>query len=370
MALNKLTHFPVGNGDTTLIEVDKKTILTDVNYRMDAADPNEDEYDFAPDLQKTCLVSSKNYRLSVFALTHPDVDHLRGFTELFYCGDPDVYKNRKSGDEKLILIEEMWISPYAEAPNYETDDSKLMFKEIDRRLALRGTTSGEKDGNRIKTLDTNGDHKAGSLTQNISWEVLAPTPEEADIQDEEDSKEHASSNDSSLVIRWTLKVDGGVTRVLIAGDATVEVWDRIWNDYKKNTDRLKRHILLSAHHCSRGVMARKEEDDRYEFSDEALSALDQFDGDGFVVSSSKKIKHNDDNPPSWDAKQKYLGMLKKANENGHESRFLNPDTHKDGKSEPVVFDLTKSGPILKTAGTASAEKRFLGAGAVISPTYG
>ncbi|GJL61739.1 MAG: hypothetical protein NPIRA04_03930 [Nitrospirales bacterium] len=370
MALNNLTNFPVGNGDTTLIEVDEKTILTDVNYRMGAVDPDEDEYDFAPDWQKACLVSFKDYRLSVFVLTHPDVDHLRGFTELFYCGDPDTYKNRKSGDEKLILVEEMWISPHAEAPNYETDDSKLMFKEIDRRLALRGTTSGEKDGNRIKTLDTDGDHKTGSLTANISWEVLAPTLDEANIEDEEDSPEHASSNDSSLVIRWMLKVDGGVTRVLIAGDATVEVWDRIWNDYKRNTDRLKRHILLAPHHCSRGVMARKQEDDSYEFSDDALRALDQFDGDGFVVSSSKKVKRNDDNPPSWEAKQKYLGMLKKAKEKEHENRFLNPDTHKDDKPEPVVFDLTKSGPVLKTAGTASFAKNSLGSGAVISPTYG
>lgn len=370
MALNNLTHFPVGNGDTTLIEVDKKTILTDVNYRSGAADPVEDEYDFAPDLQKACLVSAKNYRLSVFVLTHPDVDHRRGFTELFYCDDPDNYKNRKSGDEKLILIEEMWISPHAEAPNYKTDDSKPMFKEIDRRLVLRGTLDGEKDGNRIKTLNTDGDHKTGSLTPNIFWKVLAPTADEADIMDEEDSEKHASSNDSSLVLCWTLKVDGGVTRVLIGGDATVEVWDRIWNDYKKNTDRLKRHILLAPHHCSRCAMARKQEDDSYDYSNDALSALDQFEGDGFVVSSSKKVEDNDDNPPSWEAKQKYLGMLKKAKENGYEDRFLNPDTHKDGKPEPVVFDLTKSGPVLKTAGTASTAKSSLGSGAIISPTYG
>ncbi len=370
MASNNLSHFPVGNGDTTLIELDKKTIQTDVNYRDSAADPDEDDYDFAPDLQKACLVSSRTYRLSVFVLTHPDVDHLRGFQELYYRGDPDKYKDRKSADDKLILIEEMWISPYAENPNYDTDDSKAVFEEINRRLALRGTPDGEKDGNRIKTLDTDGEHKTGSLTANISWEVLAPTPDEADIQDEEGSEEHASSNDSSLVIRWTLKVDGGVTRVLIAGDATVEVWDRIWKDYSKKTDKLKRHILLSPHHCSRGAMARKQDDDSYEYSDDALSALEQFDGDGFIVSSSKEIKRNDDNPPSWEAKQKYLGMLKKAKEKGHEDRFLNPETFKAGKPEPVVFDLTKSGPVLKTAGTASTAKSLLGVGASTSPVYG
>jgi len=40
------------------------------------------------------------------------------------------------------------------------------------------------------------------------------------------------------------------------------------------------------------------------------------------------------------------------------------------KPEPVVFDLTSSGPVLKTAGTASTTKRSLSAGAATSPTYG
>jgi len=204
------------------------------------------------------------------------------------------------------------------------------------------------------------------LTPNITWELLAPTPEEADIPDDEDE----SSNDSSLVIRWSLKVGTGLTKILLAGDATVEVWDRIWKDFKNKTDKLKRHILLAPHHCSRGAMARKQDDDSYEYSDDALDALDQFDGDGFIVTSSKEIKRNDDNPPSWDAKQKYFNMLKKAKETGYQDRFLNPDTYKNGKPEPVVFDLTKSGPVLKTAGTASTTRNTLGTASVTSPTYG
>jgi len=117
-------------------------------------------------------------------------------------------------------------------------------------------------------------------------------------------------------------------------------------------------------------MARKQDDDSYEYSDDALDALDQFDGDGFIVTSSKEIKRNDDNPPSWDAKQKYFNMLKKAKETGYQDRFLNPDTYKNGKPEPVVFDLTKSGPVLKTAGTASTTRNTLGTASVTSPTYG
>src|SRR5207244_1114935 len=97
------TLFPVGNGDCVLFELDSKTIITDVNYRECAADPDEPEYDFAPDLQKACLIAPKDYRASIFVLTHPDKDHLGRFTSLFYCGDPSSYANRPSVDEKLIL---------------------------------------------------------------------------------------------------------------------------------------------------------------------------------------------------------------------------------------------------------------------------
>jgi hypothetical protein len=66
----------------------------------------------------------------------------------------------------------------------------------------------------------------------------------------------------------------------------------------------------------------------------------------------------------------YLDMLKKAKDQGHKDRFLNPDTYKEGKPEPVVFDLSKSGPVLKTAGTAPTTRSALGSGAAVSPVYG
>jgi hypothetical protein len=117
-------------------------------------------------------------------------------------------------------------------------------------------------------------------------------------------------------------------------------------------------------------MARKDADDHYEYSDSALNALGQVEGDGFVVSSSKEIKRNDDNPPSWEAKQKYLDILRGANAKNVDARFLNPDTHRDGDPSPVIFDLTKVGPSLKVAGTGGSKTASLGAGASISPTYG
>ena len=100
MSINRVTFFPVGNGDTTLIEANDKTILTDINYRCErytdrfrtsidvngnignAATLGHEEaskpfewvyYDFALDLQYACYHSSyrsnREYRLSLMVLT-------------------------------------------------------------------------------------------------------------------------------------------------------------------------------------------------------------------------------------------------------------------------------------------------------------
>ena len=371
MTINRISFFPVGNGDTTLIEADSKTIITDVHYRNDADDDEEPEYDFSSDIQEACFKSKRKYCLSLFVLTHPDKDHLGGFPKLFYCGDPAKYADRTVKDDKLILIEEIWISPYAAKPNpeNETEASKPVLKEIQRRLNLK--ENQEVDGNRIRILEAKDSTiMIKKFSSNIEGHLLAPTKTESEVPKADPKEAPNSTNDTSLVIRWSINVDGGLNNILLGGDATVEIWDRIWKSHKRNTDNLSWHILLTPHHCSQGAIARKNDEDKYDYSDDALSALGVVNGDGFIVASSKQIKRNDDNPPSWEAKQKYLGILKNNNAKNYESRFLNPDTHKDDKPEPVVFDLTKSGPSLKVAGTGNTSKGLIGAGASIAPTYG
>ncbi|MFZ1548413.1 MAG: hypothetical protein WAT12_15295 [Candidatus Nitrotoga sp.] len=384
MSINRVTFFPVGNGDTTLIEANDKTILTDINYRCErytdrfrssidvncqvgnAATLGYEEaskpfewvyYDFALDLQYACYHSSyrsnREYRLSLLVLTHPAQNNLTGFDKLFYQGDPAEFEDRPKEDDKLILIEEMWINTCFADSKFETDESKPLFQEIRRRLNLQGSKESELNGNRIcivEAMSSSGLVK--TFSRNIEAHILSPVQKEGEMSKAISGEDQADVNNSSLVIRWTIKVFGGVNRILLGGDATVEVWDRIWQNYKNNVDKLSWHILLAPHHCSIDAMARQNKEGKYEYSENALNALSQVEGDGFVVSSSKEIRHNDDVLPSWEAKQKYLEILKDADE----SRFLNPDTRanapllysplQDDKPEPVEFNLTKEGPTI------------------------
>ena len=357
---NKLTIFATGNGDSILIEALGKRILTDVNYRSTAQDGGNDE---CPDIGEIIRDACADHHLHLFVLTHPDVDHLRGFADLFHTGSPEKHDPKPKEGPGKIVVDEMWCSPYSANPNYVTDQAKPLIDEIKRRKALMGTAEGDKPGNRLRIMDTSGT-SSGSVVSGIRWELLGPTPDEATIPKGDDENQ-PSSNKSSLVIRWAVTIDGRDNLILLGGDSTAEEWERIHHDNLGDTpDRLTWHVLVPPHHTSRYALGRKDEQDNFEFSDKAIEALSEQRGQGWCVSSSKEIKKNDDDPPSWSAKQKYLKILANGGEvdASAEARFLCTGTHNEGKPDHVIFYLTGGGPTqsrggLRKAGVTSVVSR-------------
>ncbi|MGH2443712.1 MAG: hypothetical protein ACRDFX_11205 [Chloroflexota bacterium] len=297
------------------------------------------------------------------------MDHLGGADTLLHLGDSESYDPEPDEGDPKIFVDEIWTSPYAIEPAYETEQSKAMLKEIRRRDKLRGTPEGESDGNRLKVLTSDGDETEGWVGNSLHWTLLAPTEEEANIEQPDEEEEKVSANNSSLVILWRVEVEEGEGYFLLGGDAVVEVWERIKADHDADLTELGWHVLLAPHHCSRGVLNRKVEEE-YKPSDDAREALSQVRGDGFIVSSSKEILDDDDNPPSYEAKQQYLEILKEAKASNHEARFLNPDTHKDGDPAPVIFEITKNGPQCKVADKVKKSVAALGMGAANPGSYG
>lgn len=338
---DKVTVFAAGNGDAIFLEARGKRILTDVNY-CKAAQEGEDGY---PDIGETIRQACVDDHLHLFVLTHPDEDHLRGFTELFHTGTPETHDPDPDEGSVKIIIDEMWCSPYGAEPNYTTDVSKPVIEEIQRRKKLLGTERGKQIGNRLRTLDA-VNTPSGEFAARICWELLAPTPAEATIPEGEDDN-RPSSNPSSLVIRWAIGIDDRDNLVLLGGDSTVDVWERIRKDnHESSPGRLSWNILVPPHHTSRYTLGRKDENDQFHYSDEAIDALSGQQGTGWMVSSSKEILNNNDDPPSWSAKQRYLKILANGGEVSDDvrSRFLCTGEHDNGKPGNVVFYLTKRGP--------------------------
>ena len=337
MADHKLTVFATGNGDSILIEAHGFKILTDINYKTNS----EEDY---PDLGAELWDACPDARLDLFVLTHPDVDHVRGFADVFHTGAPDRHSPRSK-----ILVDEIWCSPYGANPNYVTDEAKPLIDEIRRRHRLAGTPAGQLDGNRLRVLTAGDGEDSGQLCDGIHWELLAPTAQEAEIPSAPSGEPENSSNASSLVLRWSVQVGGASNAILLGGDSTAPVWDRIYRDNQHLPGRMSWNILVSPHHTSRYALGQKDQADQFHFWPDAVTALSQCHGNGWIVSSSKPVLEDGDDPPSPDAKRKYVEIL-----GGADDRFLCTGTHGDGgKPGNVVFYLTNAGPARTRRGSRS-----------------
>ena len=346
---HKITFFASGNGDSVLLEAHGKTVMTDINYRASRAQDEDDDEapDFAPDIRKAC---STNH-LDVFVLTHPDQDHLSGFGEIFHLGPPENWNDDPEEGEVKIIVDEIWCSSYSADPHSTTDASRPIVDEIKRRKALQGTADAETDGNRLVIMDTSI-HETGDITSGLAWRLLAPTPEEADIPESDDPDNPNSSNPSSLVIRWTITVDGKDNLVLLGGDSPVEVWERIHDEiYANDADAVAWHILMALHHCSRRSIGRVEnegtDDETFVPSDKTETALGEQRGEGHVVSSSNRIVRRGATPPSYQAKNRYLKILADGGEVTDQERarlLCTGGEKRDDDPDHIVFKFSSSGP--------------------------
>ena len=347
MAKHKITFFTCGNGDASLIEAHGFKIMTDINYRQAATDEEEDEIsDFAPKIRKAC----DDDKLSIFVLTHPDADHLRGFDEIFHLGKPEDRENDPEKGCVKIIVDEIWCSPYAISPNYKTEESKPLLNEIKRRQNLVNKPEGKKDGNRLRILSvtnntTNGIEK---LVSGLEFFLLAPTKEEATIPKTQNGASENSSNPSSLVIQWRITVGMQTSKVIIGGDSTVDVWERIGKDFEKYS--LEWHILLAPHHCSRYTLGRKDTldgKDDFSWSKEAFCGLNHpASSKAHVVSSSRKFGST--HPPHPKARERYYKMLASGSaiDSNVRTRFKVTAGKKGEASKDVVFNFTSKGPTL------------------------
>jgi hypothetical protein len=365
----KITFFPVGNGDMTLVrfaDQEGTSLLIDMNIRQAADDPNDITRDVGKDLRDR-LPKDQHGRPYVDALllSHPDKDHCTGLMKHFHLGPVADYPDDKKKDaEKKIIARELWSSPivFRRASKEHTlcDDAKAFNTEAKRRVKVNRDRkfSGVEAGDRILILGEDEDGKTddlgpilvkvdqvfskinGKASALFEARLLAPLPKADEAEEDVLSKNH-----SSTVLAFRLAASLSRTdacRFLTGGDAEVAIWERIWARNKGNKDRLSYDLMLAAHHCSWHTLSydswsEKKED--AEVSPDARSALSQARDSARIVSSSKPILDDYDDPPCIRAKREYLEIL-----GGVGGRFLCTDEYPNTRRpEPLEFEVGDMG---------------------------
>lgn len=340
-----IKFYPVGNGDCNLITVGgaNKKIMFDCNFCQKAEEDNDNMYDVLDDLLTNELTTKRCGLpfLDAFLLTHPDQDHCRSFADKFYLGDPDAVP-QSAKDTKKILIGELWYSPrvFEELTGDLNADAKAFKKEAKRRMDLFKSNSkkADKDGNRIRIIGwtDNPDLKGledriitpGNTISEVNgtsccyFEMFIHAPFKDDIEGED-------RNMTSIVVqlRFSSEKRHQIARVFLAGDSEWRVIKEIM-DKTTDNDYLNWDLMEAPHHCSYKFFADARENDPNQAS---LDFLDKKESNAYVVSSSKIVKKNSDNPPCQKAKNRYTDKV-------GESNFLCTSGEKDDDTPtPIVF---------------------------------
>lgn len=343
--------WPVGCGDSTTIVIDAETVMQVDLRHMAAADGEDDDHariidELAANLPRR---GGRPY-LSAFVLSHPDQDHILGFSDLL----------------KTVTIGELWFTPRVfrdyEDDNVLCDDANAFRKEAMRRVkAMIATNGAAKAGDRVRLIgfddlllkeDFRGFPRqfhtipgnaitmvdGADRTGDFRAFIHAPFLED-NIADDR--------NETSVAMQVVLSdrpEDGGV---LLFGDLSYPTIRRIFDETKRagRMQNLAWRILLAPHHCSKSVMYQEENGVLTLKRD----ILDEFDaaqvGDGYVVASCERIPDSNtkgDNPPHARAAARYQELAGGG--------FL--CTHEEGGDRmPIEFaaddtgGLTYAGPI-------------------------
>src|SRR5260370_15416439 len=148
-----ITYIQVGNGDTSVVRLkDGTSILIDVGISAD----DEDKYDVHGHLIGELRSEEGVPHLDAFILTHPDQDHIRGWSTYFYSGDPSKY-SKSDKKEGRIVADEVWFAPRIFAPHEQElcQEASDFRKEVNRRIELfrQGSQPSTLPLNRFRLTD-------------------------------------------------------------------------------------------------------------------------------------------------------------------------------------------------------------------------
>lgn len=337
--------WPVGTGDSTTIVAKENDLVMQLDlHHLEKSDkPDELEWPIIDELVRVLPKKNGKPYLAVFALTHPDRDHVAGFAELL----------------SKVRIGEIWHTPrvFNEYKKDLCDDAKAFTKEAERRRDVTIKNKGAVgSGDRIRIIGHDdifleAPYKDFPAQWRTSPGTSVTSLDGVDMSGKFEAFIHApfkddaggDRNNTSLAMQVTLLVAGKTGKGLFFGDREYPNIKRIFNKTKekKRPQYLEWNVMLVSHHCSKSIMywqdeGQEKEAFRQDIMDDFKAAM--LPG-GYTVASSHSDFSDEDgkNPPHLKARKAYEKIVSA----GH---FICTHEYPNKKSpEPLVFTVDANG---------------------------
>lgn len=344
--MHKITLFPLGNADTSLIELSNgKRILIDYADMRDSTDRDDKRIDLPDELNK--LLGDDDY-LDVAVFTHIDMDHVKGSKDFFNL----LHANGYQSDDK-IDINEMWVPAAAIVETGIKDDSRIIRQEARYRF---------KEGKGIKVFSTPGQLKEWAEDNDIDLDsrshLIVNAGETLDdftlFSDGLEIFVHSpfayrtkdgtliDRNKDSIALNCKFLVDGTETIFNTFSDlGSEEIKDIVSiSEFYGNSDRLNWDIFKIPHHCSHRSLDNVTAED-FTAPDETVARLyEEYGKDSpLIISSSRSIRNEDYDPPNKQAADFYKGVV--SEKNGEFKVTMEHPTESSPK--PIVIKITGGG---------------------------
>jgi hypothetical protein len=255
----KITFFPLGNADSTRIDLaNGQTVLVDY-ADMRCADDDTDRRCDLPVLLRKALNDTNRDDYDVVCFSHLDTDHVKGAADFFWFRHASKYQ----GADR-IKMNEMWVPAAVITEDGLDGDARVIRQEARYRLekgegikvfsrparlhdflADRGLTVADRAycivdaGQLVPGFSNVGGAKAEFFVHSpFAWRV--------------NDREVEDRNQDSIVFQVTFDEGGNETYAIFGSDVDYDTLSKIAQTTKKHgrEDRLLWDILKLFHHCS------------------------------------------------------------------------------------------------------------------------
>lgn len=262
---HSVTFFPVGNGDTSLIQLDNgKWLLMDYYHQGQGEDPSTTIIDLKRKLTEM-LKAAKKTSFEVVMFTHADKDHIQGSSDFFFFEHAAKYQG-----EDRPKINELWVPAAFVLEEGLEDDDRVIRQEARYRLeqgkGIKVFSKPEdlKDWLKTKNLTVEDRREcfvdAGRVVTTFSaqtdgLELFCHAPFKEQVDEHEEYR-----NNASIILHGTFHFTSKAYGYFMIGDADWDYLEKVVtrSEDNGNEDRLVWDLYFTPHHCSyKGLSSEK-----------------------------------------------------------------------------------------------------------------